>query len=167
MLKRLVPEWLLSPVNIIMEFSDRPYTLGESINLAIELRARRDLQLAEGRLDLVCEERYAETYTRSAEPPPTAGLITKGDKAIPLDKVSKQVVKEFVESYVHSGAVFLEDESLAGGTSKRYEVGLNVQSEIPPHASGGTLAWTLVALVTTDRGRKITETRQVAVTVAS
>ena len=33
-----------------------PYKLGETINLTMELGPKRDMQVREGRVDLVCEE---------------------------------------------------------------------------------------------------------------
>ncbi len=46
----------LFPLGVKVSFEDRVYGLGETINLALELSPKRDMQAREGRVDLVCEE---------------------------------------------------------------------------------------------------------------
>ena len=163
MLQRLVPDWIVSPVLISMTFDDGPHKLGEPFHLGLELRPRRDVELAQGRVDLLCEERYVETYAWSEVPPPTAGLLSRSSKSVPVDKVPRQKVMEFVNPFVHSTVVFLDGVRLQGGSTARYEVTLDVQREIPPHAGGGTLAWTLAATVRTARGREVTRTQEAVI----
>ncbi len=163
MLQRLVPDWIVSPVRISMAFEDRPYKLGEPLHLVLELRPRRDVELAQGRVDLLCEERYAETYAWSETPPPVAGLLSRTSKSVPVDNVPRQKVMEFVNSFVHSTVVILEDVRLQGGSTARYDVKLGVHRELPPHAGGGTLTWTLAATVRTARGREVTKTQEAVI----
>jgi len=47
----------LFPLNVKVSFEDRPYKLGETISLTMELSPKRDMEIREGRVDLVCEER--------------------------------------------------------------------------------------------------------------
>ena len=40
----------------------RPYRLGETIKIMVELGANGDVEVREARVDLVCEENYLESY---------------------------------------------------------------------------------------------------------
>ena len=53
----------LRPLDVNLVFEDRPYKLGETINLTMELTPRGDVEVREGRVDLMCEERWQEVST--------------------------------------------------------------------------------------------------------
>ncbi len=53
----------LFPLGVKISFEDRVYKLGETIDITVELSPRRDMEVREGRVDLVCEESYQETFT--------------------------------------------------------------------------------------------------------
>ncbi len=50
----------LLPLGVQVNFEDRPYKLGETVNLTLELSPRRDIEVRDGRVDLVCDMRYTE-----------------------------------------------------------------------------------------------------------
>ena len=53
----------LLPLGIKVNFEDRPYKLGETVNLTLELSPRREIEVREGRVDLVCGMRYTQVVT--------------------------------------------------------------------------------------------------------
>lgn len=53
----------LMPLGIKVNFEDRPYKLGETVSLTLELTPRREIEIKEGRVDLVCDQRYTEVVT--------------------------------------------------------------------------------------------------------
>ncbi len=48
----------LFPLEVKVSFEDRGYGLGETINLTVELSPRRDMEVREGHVDLLCEEHW-------------------------------------------------------------------------------------------------------------
>ena len=52
----------LRPLDVKLLFDDRPYMLGETIDVMLELSARGDIEVREARVDLVCEEYYVESF---------------------------------------------------------------------------------------------------------
>ena len=68
MVRALLPGWLRAPVEVRVSFDGRPYTLGERIHVGVELSPRRDVDVAEVRVDLVCEETWAETWVKTSRP---------------------------------------------------------------------------------------------------
>ena len=153
----------LRPLDVKLIFEDRPYKLGETIDLTAELDARSDVEVREGRVDLVCEERWKEIYTVMV---PVARPLSSERGAVYVPpKVPKQVTKEFRETYVHSSVVFLQDTRLDSTTRGSYRASLEIEPEIPPHAAEATVRWKLVAAIDVTRARDIKTRRAVQVTV--
>ncbi len=50
----------LRPLDFTVNFEDRPYGLGETVNLTLQLSPKSGIDVREGRVDLVCEMRYTE-----------------------------------------------------------------------------------------------------------
>ena len=50
----------LHPLGIEVNFEDRPYKLGETVSLTLELSPRRDIEVRQGRVELVCDMRYTD-----------------------------------------------------------------------------------------------------------
>ena len=166
MLQRFIPRLLGSPVRISMDFEDRPLRLGKKISITLELHARRGVEVKEGRVDLVCEERYMKSYTRMVGIIPGAGLITpRSGNAPATDFYPMREAKEHTESYVHSSVVFLKDTRMRPGTVGEYRARLEIQPEPPLHGKEGTLTWTLKAAVDISRKRDVTAAREVTVSL--
>lgn len=147
----------LRPLDVKFLFDDRPYRLGETINVMVELGARGEVEVREARLDLVCEEHYVESYTTNVPvgpradtgaPPGLGGLYSSAT-------VPKEVHKDIRESYVHSGEVFLTNSLLSSSAVNQYSVRLGVGTERPPHAGIATVKWRLELVADIARARDI------------
>ena len=154
-----------SPMRVVMEFEGRVYRLGGAIELTVHLSPARDVHILRGRVDLVLEERYAETFTRMEAPRAAAGLISTKARPISTIMVPKREVREHIDTSVHSSTMFLEDSHLDRDKTHTFEATLNIQPVPPTHGRGGTLTWTLVTTIETPGGRDIAESLEVAVTL--
>ena len=125
----------LRPLGVKLDFGDRSYKLGETINITVELNPRGDVEVREGRVDLVCEVRWREISTVKVVAS-RGGMPKLGGYAPPTAWVTKQVTKDRKETYVHSSVVFLTNTQLHSGAPGRYNTRLDIQPE-PPTCSGG------------------------------
>ncbi len=144
MLRQLIRH-LRRPITVGLSFNEKPHKLGESIDVTVELTPRRDLTLRQARVDLICEESYAESYTKKTPIRYKTGILKRTEAEL-IDVVSEQVVKEFKESLVHSSQVFIENRDLTAGKVSTFPARLSVKREPPPHASGGKLKWMVAAV---------------------
>ena len=155
----------IRPLNMNVTFEARPYKLGETVDLVVELDARGDAEIREGRVDLVCEERYTEVYVR--EVPASHGLVrgTMGNMgpSVRIPGYSKQVTERHKDTYVHSSVTFLKDTSLQSGTPVVFNVKLEVGPDAPPHATKGTVKWELVTSVDVAKARDVTKKHAIKV----
>ena len=53
----------LKPLELGLDFKDRVYELGDTIDVQVALTPNGDVDARGGRVDLVCEERYIQTGT--------------------------------------------------------------------------------------------------------
>ena len=155
----------LRPLDVTVDFDDRTYKLGDTIDLRVALTARGDVGVREGRVDLECEVRYIEhstvmmpAYRRTASGPGTPVSTAS------IPQVRKQITKEHKETYVHSSVSFMTDAQLPAGT-RQYRAGLEVQLEPPAHADQGTVKWTLVTTIDVARARDVKRRRRVKVAI--
>ena len=117
-----------------VDFENRPYKLGETIHIRVELNPRRDLDVREVRVELICEATYniTESVTLSARPSKVgvggmyAGAMTSRGK--------RNRTKERKDSYVHSSAVFGKQARLQAGRSQTYDVKFEIKPQ-PPYYS--------------------------------
>ncbi len=135
----------LFPLGVKVSFEDRVYKLGETINLTVELSPRRDIEVREGRVDLVREEVWSEVYTLMMPVKRGHAPVMSGH----APSVPQQRTKTSREALVHSSVVFLEDTRLASGRTDSYNARLEIEPGPPPHARQGEVRWRLVT--TTDR----------------
>ena len=158
----------LRPLDVILNFEDRSYKLGETISCNVELDARADVDVREGRIDLVCQVHWAETYTVMvpAARPSRSGAVVglTGSTYIP-PSVPKVVSKDHKESYIHSSVVFLQDAQLQSTSRKTYQAKLEIQPETPDNADKGTVSWSVVAAIDIARARDINKKQKVRVTL--
>ena len=63
----------LRPLEVTMVFKDRSYKLGETIDIHLELKAKRDVVIREGRVDLMCQEKYKQNLNVTVTKGPTPG----------------------------------------------------------------------------------------------
>ena len=158
MVQRLMT-WLSGPLRIGVQFEERSYKLGDAVGLTVELNARRDIQVMEGRVDLVIEKKYAEQFTRMVASR-DAGILTRGPKTHMLPRVE---IKEHKEHYIHSSVVFMKNARLRSARVEVYNPRLKIGPEPHPEAQTGVLSWFLVATVRVDGGEDIKRVRGVTV----
>ena len=156
----------LRPLDVNLVFEDRPYKLGETINLTVELSARGDVEVREGRVDLVCQVSWTEVSTAMVAVSSGAVFGPLGAvSAVSTPRIPRQLHKEYNESYVHSCAIFLEDTRLEPDTNCSYEFGIDIQEEPPTRANEATVRWNLVTVVDVARARDVKTRRAVKITV--
>ena len=154
MLRSLLSMLNPSPVSARVEVDDRPYGLGDSMNLSIELQARREIDVEEARVDLECEEQWADTYVKMEPLGKTGGMLGRG-KPMPGPAAPKRHVEVHTNTFVHSTANLASGIRLTPGSPARYDVTLDIADGRPPHASGGMLRWRLITTVTPSVGEPI------------
>ena len=124
---------LLRPLEVSIVFEDRNYRLGQTIDIDLELKARRDVLIREGRVDLMCQEHYKQTTTVTY--PAHYGRLDplgkKSSKTMINFDATKQVTRTRNGTYSHSGAVFLTDTRLRSGATSRHRVRLEIGLEPP------------------------------------
>ena len=158
----------LRPMDVKLTHQDRQYRLGETIDLTVELRVRGDTEIREARIDLVCEERWSETYTMMVPDVRTLrgqmGVGTRGaaPPPPPPPPIPKRVNKRRQETYVHSSAVFLKESSLRSGTVS-HRLALKIGSTPLRRPTDGAARWRLVARVDVVRARDATARQPVNV----
>ena len=158
MLKSLINIFNPGPVSARVELEDRPYELGDSMKLSIEVRARREIDVEEARVDLECEEQWADTYVKMEPLGRTGGMLGRG-KPMPGPAAPKRQVEVHTNTFIHSSVTLAQGIRLAAGTPARYDLTLDIGEERPPHASGGMLKWHLVTTVTPGVGEPIVADR--------
>ena len=154
MLRSLKSIFNPGPVSARLEFEDRSYGLGGSMKLSVEFNARRELGVEEARVDLECEERWADTYVKMEPLGRTGGMLGRG-KPMPGPAAPKRHVETYTNTFVHSSVTFARGIHLASGTPAKYDFALDIAGERPPHASGGILKWRLITTVTPGVGEPI------------
>ena len=158
---------LFRSVDVEIAFEERSYGLGDSIGVRVKLSARRDLEVREARLDLVCEEQFAESYTVSVPsgPPTDYGSPWGQFGVYRAPRMPKKVDREVKESYVHSSALFLENAELSSGSVQQFSFDLHIEAEPPPRASVGSSRWWLEAVLDLAKARDVRTRHTVDVVV--
>ncbi len=150
---------ILFPMGIVITFEHRPYKLGETINVTVELVPRRDIEVREARVDLVRYTRHTEVSTVLVPPLPSRAPRFRATMSM---AVHKRVIQTYRDSYVQGSAVFLQAGRLPSGQASIYNVGLEIMPERPKRQSDRT-RWRLVTTVDVVGGRHITAQRMVSV----
>lgn len=145
---------------------DVSFVLGRTVDVVVEVEARRDVEVQEARVDLICEQEWTEIYTVMVPPPDAFG---HRDTPVHTQqgftpRVPQQVTEERKETYVFGGSVFLTDERLYGGEGNRYSVKLALDAERPPQIENATLRWTLTAKIDVPRSPDVTVEQDATVT---
>ena len=97
----------LDPLELGLDFDDRPYRLGETVALRVEIVPKGRTTIREAGVELLCDQKFAETYTISGP----GRYSNTGEVGLRPD-ISSQVGDERLESYVHSRTAFLSDVTL-------------------------------------------------------
>lgn len=145
----------MRPMQMSLEFEHQVYTLGDTIDVTVEIRPRGNIQVRGGKIDLICEEKYIQRGV-SFVPDTYAGMHPSGR--------TSQVAFGRKERFTHSSVRFIGATRLRGGAPTIRRVVLAVDTTPPPHLeearalerdanSSWTFDWTLVASVDVVRGR--------------
>ena len=154
----------LFPLGVKITFEDRPYKLGETVNVSVELEPRREQEVREGRIDLVCEEHWTDVHTvRVPVNRPRVGSAIGGVPE-PTIMVPKRVTETHREAFVHSSVIFLKDGRLQPGRASRHNATLLILPNPTPHADKATLSWRLVTTIDVAGARDIKARRLIQVT---
>lgn len=155
----------LRPLSMKLAFDRRPYELGETIDVSLDLSPKGDVDVREGRVELKCDMHYTEATTAMVTPRGGGGRGV----VIASPAVAKQVTAEHEETYTQSSVVFLQDAQLPSGTTSAYKVRLAIPKELPANVAGSStrsrarLKWSVVASVDVARARDVTASRAVKV----
>ena len=149
----------LFPLGVRVSFEDRAYKLGEMINLTVEVSPRRDIEVREGRVELIREEVWREVVTALTPAKRGYAPVMSGHPPSVLQRRTKTTR----EALVHSSVVFLENTQLASGTTRSYDARLEIEKEPPPHAGEGKVSWRLVTTTDVAGARDIKARRLVKV----
>ena len=160
----LLPGLFKGPLRLEISPDEGHFTLGDELSVAVEVCSKRDVVVEEGRVELVCDERWAETWIKPEPMGRSAGMLKRGAE-LAGPTAPKREVKEFDNSYVHSAVAFGEGLRVRPGAVERLNVRLQIDKEWPPHAKGGTLTWSLVVVLRTPRGREVKEVVDIDIVV--
>jgi hypothetical protein len=166
MLKSLLPGWFRGPLTIAISLEERSYELGDTMRVTVELSSTKVVEVAGGRVDLMCEEKWAETYIKPESMGRSAGMIRRGQE-LPGPSVPVREVKEFKKAFAQSTAEISKGLQVHPETPTRLDLRLDIDTERPPHAGGGTLSWSLETTIETAKGRTVTDTQEVTVVIPS
>ena len=162
----------LDPLDLGLDFNDRSYRLGETIDVRVEVTAKGRIAIRKAGVELVCDQKFAETYTVSGP-----GLYSNTAGTAPRPDISSQVGDERIESYVHSKKAFLSDLTLESGESRSLDVRLPIDPSPPRRlddaraleddaARSWSFGWRLVVSVDVAGGRDAKLERDIKVQVA-
>ena len=164
MLGFLLPVLFRSPFRLQVNLDQGTHMLGDELSVAVEVSSKRDTVVGEGRVNLVCDERWAETWIKPEPMGRSAGMIGRGTQ-LAGPTAPKREVKEFTDSFVHSTVVFGEGLRVRPDSVERLNVSLPIGKDWPPHAKGGTLSWSLAVLLRTPRGREVKEVHEIEIVI--
>ena len=144
----------LRPLDIELSLEDRTYTLGDSIDLEIELSPRRDCLVREGRVDLVVEARWTIRSTRRVETPIYQDIGGGGSiqtlgahqRQIGTEVKIEDTVRNFKEKSTHGSVVFLQDASLRSGRPSRHRLPLQIATDDAPRHEAKKRWWLQVVI---------------------
>ena len=157
----------LRPLDLNLVFEDRAYMLGEVIDLTIDVEARGEAEVREGRVDLLCEVRWTDIQTTdvpvsqhsdAGAPPGLGGIYVP-------HRTPKQVTKDYKETTVHGSVVFIQNTRLRSGDTSRYNARLEISSWSPDNANKGEVRWGLVAAIDVARARDAKSKHNVKVSI--
>ena len=152
-----------------LDFEDRPYRLGDTIEVTVDMTPNSDVDVREARVDLVCEERYLQISA-----PQSAQYSSYSGAPRVVGSAMLQPSKESKETYVHSSATFLSQDHLRADSPLIRRVPLKIQPIPPNHLedavslehdaySSWSFKWRLIALVDVVRGRNPKRQRTVKI----
>ncbi len=161
----------LDPLDLGLDFDDRSYRLGETIAVRVEMTAKGRIAIRNASLELVCDQKFAESYTVSGP-----GLYANTTGSVPRPDITSQVGSERIESYPHSMASLMSDVTLEPGEQRAVDARLAIAASPPRRlkdsselegdaARSWSFSWRLVVSVDVAGGRDASVERDVKVRV--
>lgn len=152
-------------VNLI--FDNRPYAMGEIIQVKVELNAKRGVKVRMGRVDLVHEVRWAAPDTvhhpmgRLTRFGPGDRIVNSSALRVPTKKLVEQK-----HSYVLGSASFLKQTQFESDMDGSYNIGIQIHEDDPPYGfiKGASRGWSLVAVLDVARALDVRMSKEVTVT---
>ncbi len=136
-----------------VDFEDRTYKLGETIDLRVELNPRSDLDVRVVRVQLICEETYKIAESVRVSGLPSRNTDYGWDASMQTSSASGKDTKTRKRSYVHSSAEFAKSARLKAGTSQVYDVAFKIRPDPPWYTKEGTVKYRLLTVIDVVRGR--------------
>ena len=160
-----------------VDFPDRDYELGGSIDVSIIVTPDRDVTIRSARVDLVCNQTYIRHSEWEGGPASLgghSGRISGGGVFVRAGIDSDQRT----ESYLHSTVTTLEDALLKAGVTETRRVDLRIKPTTPKRlreaveanrnaAAAWSFAWTLSVSLDVARGRDLEVEREVRIKLPS
>ena len=153
----------LRPIEVSLDFEDRAYELGETIDVKVWLRGNRGVQVVRGRAEVICDVRYSELDI--VKVPGRSGFLNVSDSRPLFFHTTKHVIKKNRKRHVRGSVQFLSDTEIGAGETREYDGRLEIKSGRPPHTLDGTLKWRVQATVWLASGREVKCNRPVEVRV--
>lgn len=146
----------LYPLDMRLTFDNRPYALGDTIHVLVELTPRRDTAVREARLDLVCEEDFILSYTvMSPGRPSMTSHRNPGEVFISPPLLRRRVKKEEKDTFVHSSVPILDSATLQRDAAVQIEADLQISAQTPPRVSVAKIEWRLEGFVDVAMARDV------------
>ena len=132
-------------MSIKLELKEKSFHLGDEIEFDICLTPHRNLNLKQVRIDLECEERYVESYTRQTQIRYKTGILKRTEAEL-IDTITEHPSREFKEVFVHSTTALLRNQELVTRQIVAAHSKITIDTNHPPHSTTGSLNWTIVAI---------------------
>ena len=165
------------PMEIRINFEERSYKLGETIDLTVEAEPAREVRVRGGTLELILEERLSEAKMGRQMGVGGASALQGGAPIRTTDYVPmQQTLSVKSETRVYSSAEFLGESTLTPGVPNTYRTSLLIEPTPPKRLdeanerekdakSSISFHWTLVARLDVLRGRDSKTERPITVAV--
>ncbi len=162
----------LRTLDLKLDFAQRTYKLGDTIDVTLDVQLHTDVNVREGRVELVCDQNWAKLATTFI--PDTYATATPAGGVI--SGKTGQITQDRKESFVHSSVRFLDAGSLSPNAASTHTARLRIEPTPPPRLadamaldrdanSAWTFKWKLVATVDVVRGRNPRRQRAVTITL--
>lgn len=133
-----------SPIGVKLELKKKSFQLGDEIEFDICLIPHSNLNLKQVRIDLECEERYVESYTRQTQIRYKTGILKRTEAEL-IDTITEHPTRELREAFIHSTTALLKNRKLVTQQIVAVHSKMTIGTNRPPHSTTGSLTWTIVA----------------------
>ena len=164
----------LRPLDVDFSFPEKPYQLGDSVRVDLQMTPRRDVLIRTGRIDLVCSMTFSEIgrpgprrVGTNIPVTPASATSTLGGRGSHYKMVPSEASVEVTETDSYRGEPFLEGRRLRSGSRVLERVIVDVPAELPEEVGGSRnrtvaeLEWSLVLNLDIGGARDVTLTKPI------